>query len=67
MRLGRVALLAAVFTASPASAEDADWYRDGWRTDGGEPHVYQFMIEGERVSGYYCTHYADGTTQTITR
>ncbi len=43
-------------------AEDADWYRGGWRTDGGEPHVYQFVIEGSKVSGYYCTHCDDGTT-----
>jgi hypothetical protein len=60
MRL--VAFIAAVLVAAPASAEDADWYRGGWRTDGGAPHVYQFVIEGERVSGYYCTQCADGTT-----
>jgi hypothetical protein len=54
--------LVPVLAASPASAETADWYRGGWRTDGGEPHIYQFVIEGERVSGYYCTHCADGTT-----
>jgi hypothetical protein len=57
-----MALIAAVLAASPANADDADWYRGGWRTDGGEPHVYQFVIEGEKVSGYYCTHCADGTT-----
>ena len=62
MKLARVALVAAVLAASPAFAEDADWYRGGWRTDGGEPHVYQFVIDGEKVSGYYCTHCADGTT-----
>ena len=49
-------------TPAPALAEDADWYRGGWRTDGGEPRVYQFVIEGERVRGYTCTHCADGTT-----
>ena len=63
MRSLPIAFAAAAFVAAtPASAEDADWYRGGWRTDGGEPHVYQFVIEGERVSGYYCTHCADGTT-----
>ena len=60
--LRSIAFIAAVLAGSPASAEDADWYRGGWRTDGGEPHVYQFVIEGEKVSGYYCTHCADGTT-----
>jgi len=49
-------------TSMPALAEDADWYRGGWRTDGGEPRVYQFVIEGEQVRGYTCTHCADGTT-----
>jgi len=57
-----IAFVAAMLAASPASAESADWYRGGWRTEGGEPHVYQFVIEGEKVSGYYCTHCADGTT-----
>lgn len=61
MRLGWVALIAA-FAASPAFAEGADWYRGGWRTDGGEPHVYQFVIRDSQVSGYYCTHCSDGTT-----
>ena len=60
--LRSIAFIAATLAACPASAEDADWYRGGWRTDGGEPHVYQFVIEGEKVSGYYCTHCADGTT-----
>ena len=69
MRLRAAALIAAAgaaFAAAPAFAEDADWYRGGWRTDvgalGGEPHVYQFVISGRQVSGYYCTHCADGTT-----
>jgi hypothetical protein len=49
-------------TASAASAESADYYRGGWRTDPGDPHVYEFVIRGERVSGVYCTRCADGTT-----
>ncbi len=53
---------ATLVLASGASAEDADWYRGGWRTDGGEPHVYQFVIAGAKVSGVYCTHCADATT-----
>jgi hypothetical protein len=57
------AIAAAAFVvASPSFAKDADWYRGGWRTEGGEPHVYEFVIEGEKVSGVYCTHCADGTT-----
>lgn len=62
MSLRRAALVAAVLAASPASAEDADWYRGGWRTEAGEPHVYQFVIEGAKVTGYRCTQCADGTT-----
>jgi hypothetical protein len=61
VRLSWVAVAAAL-AASSAAAEDADWYRGGWRTDGGEPNVYQFVIEGSKVTGYYCTHCADGTT-----
>src|SRR5688572_8143710 len=49
-------------SASGASAEDADYYRGGWRTDAGDPHVYQFVIRGDAVTGVYCTHCADGTT-----
>jgi hypothetical protein len=60
--LRSIAFIAALLAASPVLAEDANWYRGGWRTDGGELHVYQFVIEGEKVSGYYCTHCADGTT-----
>ena len=57
-----LAFAAAVGVASSAAAEDADWYRGGWRTDGGEPHVYEFVIDGTKVSGIYCTHCADATT-----
>ena len=59
-----LAVAAAALGSLPvaASAEDADWYRGGWRTDGRAPHVYQFVIRGDRVTGYYCTHCADGTT-----
>ena len=65
MSIRSIAALAAagvILVAWPACAEDADWYRGGWRTDAGDPHVYQFVIRGERVSGIYCTHCADGTT-----
>ena len=63
MSIFRAAFAAAAFlAASPAFAEDADWYRGGWRTEAGGPHVYQFVIRGNQVTGYYCTHCADGTT-----
>jgi hypothetical protein len=57
-----IALLAVALIPSGALAEDADWYRGGWRTDGGDPHVYEFVIDGAKVSGIYCTHCSDGTT-----
>ena len=57
-----IAFLVAASTVSPATAETADWYRGGWRTQGVEPDTYQFVIEGDRVTGYYCSPCADGTT-----
>ena len=53
---------AGLFAASAAHAENADWYRGGWRTEGGEPQVYEFVIDGDKVSGIFCTQCADGTT-----
>ena len=44
------------------SAQDADDYRGGWRTDQGEAHVYEFSIRGDKVRGIYCTYCADATT-----
>jgi hypothetical protein len=48
--------------AAPALAESADFYRGGWRTDAGEPQVYEFVIRGGEVSGVACTQCSDGTT-----
>ena len=61
MRLALIvpALLA---LAHGASAQSADDYRGGWRTDGGEAHTYQFSIRGNQVRGVYCTYCADATT-----
>jgi hypothetical protein len=53
--------LAAVL-AAPAAAEDADFYRGGWRTNDGEAQTYEFVIRGHDVSGIACTRCADGTT-----
>ena len=35
----------AAFGAAPVLAEDADYYRGGWRTDGGEPHVGSLVVD----------------------
>jgi len=50
------------FAAAPASAESADYYRGGWRTEAGAPQVFEFVIRGSEVSGIACTHCSDGTT-----
>jgi hypothetical protein len=33
-----------------AGAQQADDYRGGWRTDGGEAHTYEFSIHGDQVA-----------------
>jgi hypothetical protein len=55
-------LVAALAFAQAAAAQSADDYRGGWRTDGGEAHVYEFSIRGTIVRGIYCTYCADATT-----
>ena len=45
-----------------ASAQNADRYRGGWRTDDADPHTYEFSIRGERVRGIYCTLCSDAST-----
>src|SRR3954453_780507 len=55
-------LVFGMLLAAGAAAQDADDYRGGWRTDGGEPHTYQFSIRGDQVRGIYCTHCSDATT-----
>lgn len=57
-----VMLLTVLVFARPTAAQDADDYRGGWRTDGGEAHTYQFSIRGTTVRGVYCTYCADATT-----
>lgn len=54
---------ATLLFAQPAAALDADYWRGGWRTPlGDEPHIYQFVIRGTRVTGVYCRNCADATT-----
>src|SRR3982751_4727569 len=55
-------LLAVLTVATTAAGQDADDYRGGWRTDGGEAHTYEFSIRGTAVRGIYCTYCADATT-----
>lgn len=63
--LGRLLLLAvaALMLARPSEALDADYWRGGWRTPlGSDPHIYQFVIRGSRVTGLYCRSCSDATT-----
>ncbi|MGZ9810785.1 hypothetical protein ACXN5S_09995 [Pseudoroseicyclus sp. H15] len=54
---------AALGGAQAAVALDADYWRGGWRTElGTDPHIYEFVIEGKTVRGYYCTSCSDVTT-----
>ncbi len=56
-------MLAALVFAQPAAALNADYWRGGWRTPLGEaPHIYYFVIRGDRVSGAYCRSCSDATT-----
>src|SRR5689334_23109103 len=55
-------LVAMLGIAQIAMAQNADDYRGGWRTESGDPHIYQFSIRGEQVRGAYCTHCSDATT-----
>jgi hypothetical protein len=59
----RVVMLVALLACAPgAAAQNADDYRGGWRTNGGEAHTYEFSIRGDKVRGIYCTYCADATT-----
>src|SRR5690606_27088330 len=49
--------------SQPAAALDADYWRGGWRTPlGEEPHIYEFVIRGNTVTGVYCRNCSDATT-----
>src|SRR6476620_8215592 len=55
--------LAALLSAQPVAALDADYWRGGWRTPlGDEPHIYEFVIRGKRVTGVYCRNCSDAST-----
>src|SRR5262252_8702028 len=54
---------ATLLIAHPAAALNADYWRGGWRTAlGTEPHIYEFVIRGQKVTGVYCRNCADATT-----
>src|SRR6187431_1034601 len=54
---------ATLVLAQPAAALDADYWRGGWRTPlGDEPHIYEFVMRGSRVTGVYCRNCADAST-----
>jgi hypothetical protein len=55
--------LACLAIAQPAAALGADYWRGGWRTPlGEEPHIYELVIRGNRVTGVYCRNCSDATT-----
>src|SRR5262245_12925136 len=56
-------IFATLVFSQPAAALDADYWRGGWRTPlGDEPHIYEFVIRGTRVTGVYCRNCSDATT-----
>jgi hypothetical protein len=60
---GLLLLFATLALAQPAAALDANYWRGGWRTPlGDEPHIYELVIRGNRVSGVYCRNCSDATT-----
>jgi hypothetical protein len=60
---GALLLSCATLLAQPAAALNADYWRGGWRTPLGDaPHIYEFVIRGQRVTGVYCRNCSDATT-----
>jgi hypothetical protein len=58
-----VLLAATLALAQPAMALNADYWRGGWRTPlGDEPHIYEFVIRGNTVTGVYCRNCSDAST-----
>src|SRR5258706_15757102 len=57
---------ATLLLAQPAAALNADYWRGGWRTplgnEGNAPHIYEFVIRGQRVTGVYCRNCPGATT-----
>ena len=58
-----LACVASLVLPQPAMALNADYWRGGWRTPlGEEPHIYEFVIRGSRVTGVYCRNCSDATS-----
>jgi hypothetical protein len=56
-------LVATLALAQPAVALDANYWRGGWRTPlGDEPHIYEFVIRANTVTGVYCRSCSDAGT-----
>jgi hypothetical protein len=59
---GWIWLIAMLGMPISGMAQNPDDYRGGWRTEGGDPHTYEFSIRGSQVRGAYCTRCSDATT-----
>src|SRR5258708_34166368 len=57
-----VMLVAVLALARVGSAQNADDYRGGWRTDKGKAPTYELSIRGNRGRGIYCTDCAAAPT-----
>jgi hypothetical protein len=63
IRSGLLLALAMLAITQPAAALGVDYWRGGWRTAlGTEPHIYEFVIRGAKVTGVYCRNCSDATT-----
>ena len=63
MRRALLLILATLTVALPAAALDVNYWRGGWRTPlGSEPHIYEFVMRGAKVTGVYCRNCSDATT-----
>jgi hypothetical protein len=64
MGTSRLLLIVLALSSVPCAwSLDADQVRGGWESAAvGAQHIYDFEIQGERVTGVYCTDCADATT-----
>jgi len=63
IRAGLLLAFATLALAQSAAALDVNYWRGGWRTAlGSEPHIYEFVMRGAKVTGVYCRNCSDATT-----
>jgi hypothetical protein len=63
IRSGLLLAFATLALAQPVAALDVNYWRGGWRTPlGSEPHIYEFVMRGAKVTGVYCRNCSDATT-----